>query len=253
MNVDVLDEIWCCLPDAHAGQIRATVEGVGSWRATLATERFPRVTLLHEDRPTVSDSDHLRGEAPSQEKRRPHEEAAGKKRHGIQNSANTAPGGNYGGTTGDSHRYHRVITSKYMDAPSTQRHNIIRDRQSVRCQYVRTFGLRAALLQRAAAFVCDVNIIPCGSDRRAVGWRRAAQANMHGGPPNGEHALWRLRRRRSRRPRSTSAPCSRAPWPRRAAAAAARTTAGRSRGASCRSPSRRHRSRASSPPASPPG
>ena len=81
MNVDVLDEIWCCLPDAHAGQIRATVEGVGSWRATLATERFPRVTLLHEDRPAVSDGDHLRGEAPSQEKRRPHQEAAGEKSH----------------------------------------------------------------------------------------------------------------------------------------------------------------------------
>eukprot|EP00964_Phaeocystis_antarctica_P031748 scaffold17951_cov63-Phaeocystis_antarctica.AAC.3 len=101
--------IWCCLPDAHASQIRATVEGVGSWRATLATERFPRVTLLHEDRPTVSDSDHLRGEAPSQERRRPHEEAAGKKRHGIQNSANTAPGGNYGGLTTLSQGYHKQI------------------------------------------------------------------------------------------------------------------------------------------------
>ena len=81
MNVDVLDEIWRCLPDAHAGQICATVEGVGSRRPTLATERFPRVALLHEDRPTVSDGDHLRGEAPSQEKRRPHQEAAGEKSH----------------------------------------------------------------------------------------------------------------------------------------------------------------------------
>ena len=59
MNVDVLDEIWCCFPDAHAGQICATVEGVGSRRAPLATERFPRVALLHQDRPTVSDVDHL--------------------------------------------------------------------------------------------------------------------------------------------------------------------------------------------------
>ena len=179
--------------------------------------------------------------------------SGGGRREEPYTSDKTRPTRRLGVTTGDSHGYHRVITSKYMDAPSTQRHNIIRDRQSVRCQYVRTFGLRAALLQRAAAFVCAVNLIPCGSDRGAVGWRRAAQANMHGGPPNGVHALWRLRRRRSRRPRSTSAPCSRAPWPRRAAAAAARTTAGRSRGASCRSPSRRRRSRASSPPASPPG
>jgi hypothetical protein len=72
MNVDVLDEIWCCFPDAHAGQICATVEGVGSRTATLAPKRFPRVALLHQDRPTVSDGNHLCDEASSQEKRRPH-------------------------------------------------------------------------------------------------------------------------------------------------------------------------------------
>jgi hypothetical protein len=76
MNVDVLDEIWCCFPDAHAGQICATVEGVGSRTATLAPKRFPRVALLHQDRPTVSDGNHLCDEASSQEKRRPHLEAA---------------------------------------------------------------------------------------------------------------------------------------------------------------------------------
>ena len=76
MDVDVLDEIWCCFPDAHAGQICATVEGVGSRTSTLATKRFPRVALLHQDRPTVSDGDHLCDEASSQEKRRPHQEAA---------------------------------------------------------------------------------------------------------------------------------------------------------------------------------
>ena len=76
MDVDVLDEIWCCFPDAHAGQICATVEGVGSRTSTLATKRFPRVALLHQDRPTVSDGNHLCDEASSQEKRRPHQEAA---------------------------------------------------------------------------------------------------------------------------------------------------------------------------------
>ena len=76
MDVDVLDEIWCCFPDAHAGQICATVEGVGSRTPTLATKRFPRVALLHQDRPTVSDGNHLCDEASSQEKRRPHQEAA---------------------------------------------------------------------------------------------------------------------------------------------------------------------------------
>ena len=84
MNVDVLDEIWCCFPDAHAGQICATVEGVGSRRAPLATERFPRVALLHQDRPTVSDGDHLCGEASSQEKRRPRQEAAGHNRSRLR-------------------------------------------------------------------------------------------------------------------------------------------------------------------------
>ena len=76
MDVDVLDEIWCCFPDAHAGEICATVEGVGSRTSTLATKRFPRVALLHQDRPTVSDGNHLCDEASSQEKRRPHQEAA---------------------------------------------------------------------------------------------------------------------------------------------------------------------------------
>ena len=76
MDVDVLDEIWCCFPDAHAGEICATVEGVGSRTSTLPTKRFPRVALLHQDRPTVSDGNHLCDEASSQEKRRPHQEAA---------------------------------------------------------------------------------------------------------------------------------------------------------------------------------
>ena len=76
MDVDVLDEIWCCFPHAHSGEICATVEGVGSRTSTLATKRFPRVALLHQDRPTVSDGNHLCDEASSQEKRRPHQEAA---------------------------------------------------------------------------------------------------------------------------------------------------------------------------------
>ena len=67
MDIDVLDEIWCCFPDAHAGEICATVEGVGSRTSTLATKRFPRVALLHQDRPTVSDGNHLCDEASSQE------------------------------------------------------------------------------------------------------------------------------------------------------------------------------------------
>jgi hypothetical protein len=47
--------------------------------------------------------------------------------------------------------------------------------------------LRVALLQRTpqAALVRAVNIISCGPDRDALGWRRAAQASMHGVPPNG--------------------------------------------------------------------
>ena len=89
MNVDVLDEIWCCFPDAHAGQICATVEGVGSRRAPLATERFPSVALLHQDRPTVSDGDHLCGEASSQEKRWPRQEAAGHNRSRATETART--------------------------------------------------------------------------------------------------------------------------------------------------------------------
>jgi hypothetical protein len=50
-----------------------------------------------------------------------------------------------------------------------------------------TSGLRVASLQRTpqAALVRAVNIISCGPDRDALGWRRAAQASMHGVPPNG--------------------------------------------------------------------
>ena len=89
MDVDVLDEIWCCFPDAHAGEICATVEGVGSRTSTLATKRFPRVALLHQDRPTVSDGNHLCDEASSQEKRRPHQEAASHE-HATSSSARAA-------------------------------------------------------------------------------------------------------------------------------------------------------------------
>jgi hypothetical protein len=75
------------------------------------------VALLHQDRPTVSDGDHLCGEASSQEKRRPHQEAAGKKSHGdehtptLKTSANTARG------DGGKNRLHKPQVNTWMRRP----------------------------------------------------------------------------------------------------------------------------------------
>ena len=91
---------------------------------------------------------------------------------------------------GRSHKYHnpQIII---MHAPSIRRGQFIPCSTSLsagRAPIDAHFRFARCIRAARSSIVRALNIIPCGSDHGALGWRRAAQASMHSVRPRGGYS-----------------------------------------------------------------